>query len=125
MLVSTDCASAMAKRPQKMTNARRATAPTNLRMRIDMTGTLSSQLRGSAANYMVHAISYKQDDARTDQSVQCPFEAGAVVAVGIGRNDIAHIDCRRSDTSHGIRTFDRGVEARGGAPVSAFARRAD
>src|SRR4029078_10396616 len=120
MLVSTDCASAMAKRPQKMTNARRATAPTNLRMRIDMTGTLSSQLRGSAANYMVHAISCKQDDGRTDQSVQCPFAAGAVVAVGIGRNDIAHIDCRRSGTSPGIPTFDRGVEASDRRPAAVF-----
>src|SRR6187551_1942492 len=107
MLVSTDCASAMAKRPQKMTRARRATAPTNLRVRIDIADSLASQLRGAAADYMVRAISCKQDDARTDQSVQCPCAAGAPVAVGLGRNDFAHIDCRRSNKAHGIRTFDR------------------
>src|SRR6188508_1602081 len=110
MLVSTDCASAIARRPQIMTRARRPTAPTNLRVRIDIAGSLASQLRCIAADYMVRAVSCKQDDARTDQSIQCPFAAGAAVAAGIGCNDIADIDRRRRDTAYGIGTFDRGVE---------------
>src|ERR1041385_8326684 len=105
MLVRTDWASAMAKRPQRITRARSATAPTNLRVRIDIADNLASQLRGGAADYMVRAVSCKQDHARTDQSVQCPFASGAAVAAGIGGIDIAHINCRWSDAAHGIRTF--------------------
>src|SRR5690349_11242975 len=121
MLVSTDCASAMARRPQKMTKARSATAPTNLRMRIDMADRITSRLRGAAADYMVRAVSCKQDDARTDQSIQCPFTAGAAVAADIGCNGIAHLDCRRGDTAHGIRPFNRRVEAGHRCSAAAFA----
>src|SRR5262245_24872917 len=122
MLVSTDCASAMARRPQTMTRVRRATAPTNLRVRIDIADSLVSQLQGFAADYMVRAVSCKQDqDARTDQSAQCPFAAGPAVAAGIGRDDIAHTYCRRSDTAYGIRTFHRRVETGHRHPAPAFA----
>src|SRR6476619_1264376 len=121
MLVSTDCASAMAKRPQTMTRARSATAPTSLRVRIDIADSLASQLRGVAADYMVRAVSCKQDDARTDQSDQCQFAAGAAMAADLGCNDIAHVDCRWSDTAHGIRTFNRRMEAGHRCLATAFA----
>ncbi len=104
-----------------MTRARSATAPINLRVRIDMAGSLASHLRGVAADYMVRAVSCKQDDARTDQSVQYSFAAGAAVAADLGRNDIAHIGCRWSYAAHGIRTFNRRVEAGHGDFAAAFA----
>src|SRR5690242_9114508 len=111
MSVRTDWASAIASRPQTMTSAKRATVPTNLRMRIDIAGSPSSHLQGDAAVYMVRAILCKQDDARTDQGVRCPFAASAAVAAFVGHDDIADADRGRCDTADGIRAFDRRMEA--------------
>src|SRR6478672_2725475 len=54
MLVSTDCANAMAMRLQPATKSSRPTAPISLRMRMDIA--LKARLRGRRPVYMVRAV---------------------------------------------------------------------
>jgi hypothetical protein len=60
MLVSTDCASAIASSPQTETKTRRIMAPMNLRVRMDIGALHALQLRLQGQDYMVRAASNMQ-----------------------------------------------------------------
>src|SRR5882724_4088506 len=109
MLVSTDCASAMANKPQTHTSTSKATVPISLRARMFM---VSHQLRWRLLDYMVPIVSRKQaSHDRSDDNSPISCRRAAALAAVRGRHDIPDAGGRRRDAADRIRAVDRGVEA--------------
>src|SRR5476649_1269273 len=114
MLVSTDCASAIANSPHTDTSARSATVPISLRVRMDIG---FSVICGEAAvtiwSAWFPASKYSKSDqhARSSISSGISLTRGAVLAARRRGDDLSDAGGRRRHAADRVRALDCGMEA--------------